>query len=147
MSFDLDVTASVQLTPREAAEQPGPACGPFPFGFSLVDVAQPWTQGLRVLPGDTFVGGEKVIDVPAHMRRSDPANDPGRQAFFLVKTDLPVTVQVRDDTDGGPITFERRLEVGGSIMIAGGGPDVDQIAFENANAPYANVSVWIVARA
>ncbi len=150
MAHDINVTASVQLTaqPNASGVPPGPSCGPFPFSFSEVGVGQPLTNVTQVVPGDTFVGAEKVVDIPAHFRRLVPATDPARQVYLLIKTDLPVKVRVRDDNPAGAVTMERTLGVGGHISIAGGGPDVDQITFEGVatSSPLANVSIWLVAR-
>ncbi len=144
MSHDIAVTASVQLTANATSQGaiPGPSCGPFPFSFTEVSVGQPWTQVVQVLPADIF--GARTLAVPAHMRGVAGS---GKQVFLLIKTDLPVKVRVRD-VAGPPVEFEKTLGVGGSVMIAGGDPDVDQIDFEGigSSGPYANVSVWLVSR-
>ena len=144
MSVDLNVTATVQLTANENAQgvTTGPSCGPFPFGLTEVGLQQPWTQTAVVLPTDAF--GASPLTVPSRMRG---AVGSGKQVFLLIKTDLPVVVRVRDVATV-PVEFERTLGVGGSVMIAGGDPDVDQIDFAGVatSNPQANVSVWLVAR-
>lgn len=146
MSFDLAVTASVQLIAKEtsAGQAPGPSVGPFPFGFTQISVDQPWTQVTQVLPGDTFGGAEKVVDIPPFLRGAPGS---GKQTFLLIKTDLPVKVQVRD-VAVSPVTFERTLQSGGSVMIAGGDPDVDRVAYEGIaqSQPFAHVSLWLISR-